>query len=202
MSVVTRKATTNQNVLQRELIQKHYKIIARSLQNTALAILHTAQCVSTAKRELNAVSFKSLASRLGGESKLSKLITIGERADALKIHVNVLPNSWTSLYHLSRLDSHKLDKFVASGKINHWMTGASAQALLNAPPPSAAANLISIIVKSDDKTHRALREHRQDVTGLFRDLKSICDQLKTFGVTVKDVMQDIETATKSDAFAA
>lgn len=202
MSDVTSNATANRKGLQSKLIAKHYANITNSMKHTAVAILHTAQCVSTAKRELNTVSFKSLATRLGGESKLSKLIAIGERADALKIHVNVLPNSWTSLYHLSRLDSHKLDKFVASGKINHWMTGASAQALLNTPPASAAANLISIIVKSDDKTHRALREHRQDVTGLFRDLKSICDQLKTFGVTVKDVMQDIETATKSDAFAA
>lgn len=205
MITVTTHNTVKTNVVeavQADLIQKHYEIISGSLQNTALAILHTAQCVSTAKRELNTVSFKSLASRFGGESKLSKLITIGERADALKIHVNVLPSNWTSLYHLSRLDSGKLDECIASGMVNPWMTGASAQALLDAPPASAAANLVSIIVKSDERTHKAQHEHPQDVTRLLRELKGICDQLKTLGVTVKDVMHDVKTATESDSLAA
>jgi hypothetical protein len=201
MKAITKVSSVREG-LQNDLIQKHYETITNSMKKTTVAILHTAQCVFNAKRELNTVSFTSLATRFGGESKLSKWITIGERADALKIHVHVLPNSWTSLYHLARLDADTLDACVESGKIQPWMTGASAQALLDAPPASAAENLVTIIVKSDEHTHRAQHDHPQDVRRLLRELKRSCDELKTFGVTVKAVMPHVQTATRSDALVA
>jgi hypothetical protein len=189
-------------VLQSELVEKHYASITNSMRHTAVAILHTAQCVFEAKKALNKTSFKALAAKFGSESSLSKWLTIGERADTLMIHVDALPASNTSLYHLSRLTADKFNEYLGTKQINAFMTNGSAAALLDAPPPSAAANLVSIIVKSDEKTHRAQHEHPQDVTRLLRELKSICDQLKTFGVTVKEVMLDVETATESDTLAA
>ena len=175
-------------VLQQDLIEKHYEIISSSWKQTVVAILHTAQCVYTAKRELNNASFKSLASRFGGVATLSKLITIGEHTDALKIHVSVLPNSWTSMYHLARLAPEKLAECVAKGQINPWMTGSSAAQLLDAPPASSAANLVSIIVKSDDET---LQAHSHEFAEIVRSLKDNCQKLKSLGLTVKEVIQDV-----------
>lgn len=154
MTVVTNNSNIVE-VLQSELVEQHYANITNSIKHTAVAILHTAQCVSEAKRQLNITSFKVLAAKFGSESSLSKWLTIGARADALMIHVDALPSSRTSLYHLSRLTDDKFNECLSTKQIHACMTNASAAALLDVPPPSAATNLASVIIKSDDKTRQA-----------------------------------------------
>lgn len=172
-------------VLQSKLVEKHYANISNSMQHTAVAILHTAQCVFAAQNELNKTSFKALAAKFGSESALSKWLTIGERANAMKIHVDALPASNTSLYHLSRLREDKFNEYLATKQINPFMTNAAAAALLDAPPPSAAANLASIIIKADDKTRKAQLDHPKQMANLLQQLSALAASFKRLGVTVK-----------------
>lgn len=199
MSIEKNKKSAQINaveVLQEALIEKHYAIIAGSWTHTAVAILYTAQCVYDAKRELNTTSYKSLAARFGGIATLSKLQAIGVCADALKIHVGALPNSWTTMYHLARLTPEKLSECVASGQIHQGMTGANAAQLLDVPPASSTANLVSITVKSDDQSVLA---HSHEFAEIVLALKGNCQRLKKLGLTVKEVIQDV---TEREAHAA
>ena len=188
MSTITAPKTIKTNiveVLQSELVEKHYATITNSMTHTAVAILHTAQCVHEAKRELNKTSFKALAAKFGSKSSLSKWLTIGERAAALMIHVDALPASNTSLYHLSRLTDDKFNEYLATKQINACMTNGSAAGLLDTPPSSAAANLASIIIKSDDKTRKAQQDNPEQMAHLLRQLTALAASFKSLGVTVK-----------------
>ena len=185
MSVATNNSHIVE-VLQSELIEKHYVTITNSMKKTVVAILHTAQCVFEAKRQLNRTSFKALAVKFGSESSLSKWLTIGERAEVLMIHDDALPASRTSLYHLSRLPSDKFNECLATKQIHACMTNASAAALLAAPPPSASTNLAYVIIKSDDKTHQAQQDNPEKMTSLLRELSSLAASFKSLGVTVKE----------------
>lgn len=181
-------------VLQSELVEKHYANISSSMQRTAVAILHTAQCVFEAQNELNKTSFKALAAKFGSVSALSKWLTIGERAAALKIHVDALPASNTSLYHLSRLRDDKFNEYLATKQINPFMTNAAAAALLDAPPPSAAANLASVIIKSDEKARKVQLDHPEQMANLLRQMTALAASFKSLGVTVK-----VETPQSNNA---
>ncbi len=199
MITITAHQTVETNVvevLQSELVEKHYANITNSMKRTAVAILHTAQCVYEAKRELNKTSFKALAAKFGSESSLSKWLTIGERAAVLMIHVDALPASNTSLYHLSRLTDDKFNEYLASKQINAFMTNGSAAGLLDAPPPSAAANLASIIIKSDDKTRKAQQDNPDQMANLLRQLTALAASFKRLGVTVKVEMPRCNNAAQ------
>jgi len=184
MSVVTNHSHIIE-VLQSELIESHYTNITNSMKHTAVAILHTAQCVFGAKNELNKTSFKALAAKFGSESSLSKWLTIGERAAALMIHVDALPACRTTLYHLSRLSEDKFAECLDTKQIYASMTHAAAAALLDAPPPSAAVNLAYVIIKSDDKTRQAQEDNAKKMANLLRQLSSVAASFKSLGVTVK-----------------
>ena len=173
-------------VIQSELVEQHYASITNSMKRTAVAILHTAQCVFEAKKQLNRTSFQALAEKFGSASLLSKLLTIGERAGALMIHVDVLPASRTSLYHLSRLPDDKFNEYLAAKQIHASMTNASAAKLLNTPPPSASTNLAYVIIKSDDKTRQAQQDNPDKMASLLQQLSSLAASFKSLGVTVKD----------------
>ena len=185
MSVATKNSQIVE-VLQSELIDAHYEKITTSMQHTAVAILHTAQCVYEAKRELNKTSFKALVAKFGSESSVSKWVAIGERAAVMKIHSDALPSSNTSLYHLSRLQNDKFNEYIATKQINPFMTNAAAAALLELPPPSSAANLASVIIKLDENTRRILDAHPEQMANLLRQLSLVAEALKTLGVTVKE----------------
>lgn len=69
--------------------------------------------------------------RYSESSKASlKFGKIGEKASLLLQYVDDLPNSWTTLYQLARLDSSDFAAFAEKGDINKWMTGAAAEALV------------------------------------------------------------------------
>lgn len=194
MSAVTKNSQIVE-VLQSELIEAHYAKITNTMKHTAAAILYAAQCVYNAKRELNTTSFKALAEKFGSESSLSKWLTIGERAEAMQIHSDVLPSSNTSLYHLSRLSANKFNEYIATKQINPFMTNAAAAALLELPPPSSAANLASVIVKLDAKTRQVQEANPKQMANLLRQLSSVAEALKKLGVTVKEETPRRDNAT-------
>ena len=181
---------TNSNiveVLQSESIERHYTNIRNSMKPTVVALLQTGQCVWKARRELNNTSFKTLAEKFGSESSLSKWIAIGERADAMMTHVDALPSSHTSLYHLSRLPADKFQECVVTKEIHADMTNASAAALLASPPPSSAGNLASLVIKFDDLTRNAQQAHPQEMARLLQQVSSLADSFRRLGATVKAV---------------
>jgi hypothetical protein len=102
------------------------------------------------------------------------------------IHVDALPSSRTSLYHLSRLTDDKFNECLATKQIYASMTNASAAGLLDAPPPSAAGNLASVIIKSDDKTRQAQQDNPKKMANLLKQLSSLAASFKSLGVTVKE----------------
>lgn len=107
-------------------------------RKTAVAIIEMAYIVFRAKRELGPIYYEQFKTKIhfdNNSSSYAKLEKIGERAEILKLYSESLPNSWTTLYHLSRLKANAVESLVKDGKIWEGMTGAEAMALVSPPKP-------------------------------------------------------------------
>ena len=188
-----KKSKKNQvKALQTEKIEEHYAIIRQSMneytqyaRTATAAYLHTAQCVYEASEALETPSYKVLASKFGSAASLSRYLTVGKKVGHMKIHIDALPSSNTAVYHLARLEPDAFDGFIATKQINALMTNADAAALLPDSPSSAAENLFSVIVKSDEKTKQIQREHRDNVSVLLQRIKDAAVELKKLGACVR-----------------
>ena len=188
MPSITKHSPQNPEELQLELIQTHYDAITASYKTAAVSVLHTAQCIHDAKwgpKALNKTSFKALEVRLGGKSALSKFLTIGKRAAAMMIRVDLLPASSNSIYNLSRLEPDKFDEFVLADKITKTMTMGDTAALLDKPIPSLAETLMSITVKADPKTQKIQHDYPDETEQAFNAMRAAAKVLVDLGVTVK-----------------
>ena len=98
------------------------------LRITAEAILSLAETVVEAETELNGVDFLIFCENVGlvkGSPTYSKLKQIGERSDRFRPFVDRLPNSWTTIYKLAKLQpdqfarvSATLTPFITSREID------------------------------------------------------------------------------------
>lgn len=98
-------------------------------RKTAEAIIGMAETVFSAKKSLDAdplmfdntpIEFNQFCRAIGYDpdgSSIRKLIKIGEMADMLKRHTERLPNTWTTLYTLTRLGSETLERLIDQASI-------------------------------------------------------------------------------------
>ena len=87
------------------------------LRKTAEAILGLAETLVQAETELNGVDFLIFCENVGlvkGSPTYSKLKQIGERSDRFRPFIDRLPNSWTTIYKLSKLQPDQFARVSAS----------------------------------------------------------------------------------------
>ena len=114
-------------------IVKYVKDFNHYAKKTAKAVLNMGVVVTQAKNNLSDESFNRFCHGIRFESKSSsirKLIQIGQTAEHLFKHADNLPNSWTTIYELSKLSSDVLEELIDSGKVYSTISGKDAKQLV------------------------------------------------------------------------
>lgn len=101
---------------------------------------------------------------------IKKYVRIGESAERFKPYIDQLPNSWTTLYEITQLDSKTFDDAIENGTINIKMIGRDVKTLkeINNPKPTkkladkSKKPAIQITIASDE---------RSQVDALFKELE-------------------------------
>lgn len=118
--------------------------------------------------------FNALCTTIGytkgaSDPTIKKFVRIGENADRFKPYIDRLPNSWTTLYEITQLDSELFDKAIENGAINIKMIGREVKSLkeTNQPdtPKSPTAQKPSISITLEAETDKAV------VEALYKELE-------------------------------
>ncbi len=98
-------------------IQNFINRYQSSLRKTAESILGLSETLVQAERKLNAVDFLIFCQKVGlekGSPTYSKLKKIGEKSERFRPFVDRLPNTWTTIYKLSKLEPDQFSRVSAS----------------------------------------------------------------------------------------
>lgn len=101
---------------------------------------------------------------------IKKYVRIGESAERFRPYIDRLPNSWTTLYEITQLDSKTFDDAIGDGTINIKMIGRDVKTLkqLSNPRPTkkladkSKKPVIQITLGSDE---------RADIDALYKELE-------------------------------
>jgi hypothetical protein len=105
------------------------------LCKSADAFIALGETLYEAKENLNKDDFKIFLEKTGlnnSKSTYSKLLKIGEEAPRLRPYVNNLPQNWTTLYALSKLEADQFEKVVP--QLNAYSTAKELSLLTEAKP--------------------------------------------------------------------
>jgi hypothetical protein len=157
------------------------------LRKTAEAILGLSETLVQAECDLNSVDFLIFCENVGlvkGSPTYSKLKQIGETADRFRPFVNRLPNTWTTIYKLSKLAPDQfasiagsLTPFITSKEIDHHI-GA------NGPKASSQAYEFKIGVSVLDGERKA---------EVYAALLALKDQFKFALSEDRRVLEELKT---------
>ncbi len=101
---------------------------------------------------------------------IKKYVRIGESAERFRPYIDRLPNSWTTLYEITQLDSKTFDDAIDNGTINIKMIGRDVKTLKQLSNPNATKKIadkskkaaIQITIASDDS---------KQIDALFKELE-------------------------------
>lgn len=113
-----------------EAFVREYKAYARK---SAEGILGLARTIMRAEDELGGISRAAFYAEVGLDrdpSKLTKLKKIGENLTRFQPYLEVLPNSWTTLYELARLQDEDFRRVAESGLMHPLATMKEIDAAL------------------------------------------------------------------------
>lgn len=121
------------------------------LCKSADAVIGLGETLVDAKQTLEEKSFKLFLERTGlnsSKSTYSKLMKIGENADRLRPYVNNLPQTWTTLYELSKLEADQFESIAS--QLNAYSTAKEIALLLGSNSANKKANSIDVTVTLDE----------------------------------------------------
>lgn len=168
--IKSNRTTTNLTVVESDLtpeVQKYSQqflsFAKASTENTiAMCELLNRAKVEFKQKEKNNKNklFNALCTTIGytkgaNDPTIKKFVRIGESAERFKPYIDRLPNSWTTLYEITQLDSDLFDQAIENGAINIKMIGREVKSLKNASQPDSAASptvqkpAISITLEAD-----------------------------------------------------
>lgn len=107
---------------------------------TAAACIAAATIVYRAKKDLTEEGefdrFCQAINRTSKSSLIRKFQKIGEFAELLAAHTDKLPDAWTTIYTILRIDRPTLEELLVNGVIKASMEGTDARTLvaLHTPP--------------------------------------------------------------------
>ena len=94
-------------------------------KKTAEAFIDMAVIYAEAKTVLDCVEFKSFSKSIGVDSNSAtsvRLIKIANEQGRFLPHLSRLPNAYTTLYQLARLDAPRFEALANSGKLTPFLT--------------------------------------------------------------------------------
>ncbi len=109
------KAFPNGNSVGSTKVDEYVDRYNTFLCKSADAFIGLGETLVEAKEGLKKDEFKVFLEKTGlnnSKSTYSKLLKIGENAPRLRPYVNNLPQSWTTLYALSKLEADQFEKVV------------------------------------------------------------------------------------------
>ena len=116
---------TSQTIIDNNSIASYVTDFNSFLNQSAEAVLKMGKVVFNASKNLGKQDFLEFctAVRLSASgSAISKLKKIGEKYDRLIQHKDSLPQAWTTLYHLARVDESNFEKGLQQNFIHQTMT--------------------------------------------------------------------------------
>lgn len=100
---------------------------------------------------------------------IKKYVRIGESAERFKPYIDRLPNSWTTLYEITQLDSNTFDEAIENGTINIKMIGRDVKSL----KPNATKATKKLADKSKKPVIQITlgTDERASIDALFKELE-------------------------------
>ncbi len=125
---------TNNQLVNGTLIESSVMEFKGYARKTAENILEMGRVVYETKDKLkaNKEDFEIFCSKVGFKStssSIKKLSQIGKGYLMMKSQADYLPNSWTTLYEISRLAESELNKYISEGVIHQNVLGSVIKSL-------------------------------------------------------------------------
>ena len=125
---------TNSQLTNGTLIESSVMEFKGYARKTAENILEMGRVVYETKDKLkaNKEDFEVFCSKVGFKStssSIKKLSQIGKGYLMMKTQADYLPNSWTTLYEISRLAESELNKYISEGVIHQNVLGSVIKSL-------------------------------------------------------------------------
>lgn len=125
---------TNNQLVNGTLIESSVIEFKGYARKTAENILEMGRVVYETKDKLkaNKEDFEVFCSKVGFKStssSIKKLFQIGKGYLMMKSQADYLPNSWTTLYEISRLAESELTKYISEGVIHQNVLGSVIKSL-------------------------------------------------------------------------
>ena len=173
-------------------------------KKTAQSTLEMCKVVYDAKHTLTNDNFDSFCREIGqksSDSTIRKYLAIGEKYDDFINYADRLPNSWTSIYKITQIDSTTFSALVSTDNTFATMRAKDIDLLINpnksiqskstqnSSNQSTAATAVSTVVASDEVTDTENDESDADI-----EPQSQAEDLQ-------DSEQDVEDSQTSDTLA-
>jgi hypothetical protein len=174
-------------------------------KKTAQSTLEMCKVVYDAKHTLTNDNFDSFCREIGqksSDSTIRKYLAIGEKYHDFINYADRLPNSWTSIYKITQIDSTTFSALVSTDNTFATMRAKDIDLLINpnksiqskstqnsSNQPTAAATAESNVIASDDLVDAQINASEADIEPQSQD-----DDLQ-------DSAQDVEDSVTSDNLA-
>ncbi len=199
---------TNGQIINGTLIDTSVTEFKGYARKTAENILEMGRVVYETKVKLkaNKEDFEIFCSKVGFKStssSIKKLTQIGKGYLMMKSQADYLPNSWTTLYEISRLAETELKKYIKEGVIHQNVLGSVIKTLNgSSKSDEITQESVSTETKSETVPIGTLDGYSftcqlNDISdvGLKAQLQLIIKNLKELPVTVT-ITRDLESALK------
>ena len=174
-------------------------------KKTAQSTLEMCRVVYEAKKELINQDFLKFCNEIGRKDEdatVRKYLKIGEKYDKFYQYVELLPNSWTSIYQITQLPSEVFEALVATDNSMANMTGNQIKLLKgkktedmsNSTPASTASHTIDVPLIAAPTTAQTSTATSED-----EDAESIKTEAFLTAITSSDakLTDSFESSTES-----
>jgi hypothetical protein len=185
---------TKSTALPSDLIAVSASEFNKYAKQTAIGILEMGRVVFTVKKEMkNEDMFKEFCLRIGYKhtsSSIKKLKLIGKKYDQLHSNVDFLPNSWTTLYEISRLAEEQLNEYIEMGVINPQVQGSKIKELGTKKTPGVEKQSSNTTKNAEDSTSSDTYAFECEIRAIegqtsLLQIKEIIRKLELLNVKVK-----------------
>ena len=185
-------------------------------KKTAQATIEMCKVVYDAKHTLTNDNFDGFCREIGqksSDSTIRKYLAIGEKYDDFINYADRLPNSWTSIYKITQIDSATFLALVNTDNSFATMSGKQIDLLINPSSTNSlqktsnqsatASNAISNVIKSVNSTIAKTDDIDSDFDDVLDDDLSHNAEIapQSHVDVLSDTEQDSDDTLNSDTFA-
>lgn len=174
-------------------------------KKTAKSTLEMCKVVYDAKYTLTKDNFDSFCSEIGqksSDSTIRKYLAIGEKYDDFINYADRLPNSWTSIYKITQIDSTTFSALVSTDNTFATMRAKDIDLLIN---PNKASQSKSTQNSSNQSTAAATADRNviasDEVPNAENDAYEADLEPQSQAEDLQDSAQDVENTVTSDTLA-